>query len=261
MKTFISEIKIQVLKYNRCKTQILPFISICFCTRSIFTLLFSTLFFSSFGQSGYFQFNGSIIDQNKKVPDNAKIIVYEGAKSIDSMKISRAGTFSLKLKLNNIYFVVTNKKGYTSKKIFIDTNVPDGNEKNTFILHTVIAIAAVEKTGGTQKNNKPDIKFFYDTERNAFVTKDGIISSYEVKPVVSGAITSTQNNNKSNDELVGEIEQLKNELNNVQKELDVYKLNANNSGTFKNTYKNLVNKQLPDSAKKKSIPFVDRLED
>ncbi len=129
------------------------------------------LFFHVFlihGQIGYFQLNGRIYDQNKNALDEVRIKVFEGPATIDSMKTSSSGGFSLKFKLQSSYIIDISKKGYAAKKILINTNVPQEIANNTFRLLNFIFLDDLAKIDERSKAGLPVLKFYYDKTDKEF---------------------------------------------------------------------------------------------
>ncbi len=120
------------------------------------------------GQAGYFQVSGRIYDQDKNALSDVKIKVFEGPLTIDSMKTSNSGGFNLKFKLQSSYIIEISKKGYASKKILINSEVPTEVENSSFRLLNFILLDDIAKIDDRSKAGLPVLKFNYNKINKEF---------------------------------------------------------------------------------------------
>lgn len=142
----------------------------------IFSKIFVLLLFISFfikinAQEGYFQLRGRIITQEKVKLGNAKYKVYKNGEAIDSTLTSSNGAFTLKFELNNMYFVEFSKKGYTTKKIIIDTEVPSENSNGFYDQFNIIKLDSVGKGDIRSEAGLPVLKYRYNTNTDDFISE------------------------------------------------------------------------------------------
>ncbi|MFN8255012.1 MAG: SpoIIE family protein phosphatase [Bacteroidales bacterium] len=122
------------------------------------------------GQKGYFQLNGRIYDENKNALGDTKIKVREGNVLVDSMKTTSGGAFSLKMKLQSSYLIEFNKATFGTKKILIDTKVPQEVENNSYRAQNFIYLDDINSIDDWSRAGLPVLKYVYSKEKNDFVT-------------------------------------------------------------------------------------------
>ena len=176
-----------------------------FFKKTFFSFLILILSLSLKSQTGEFRLQGKVINKKKENLSRTKYILYKDNKIIDSAFTSVNGVFNIRFELNGQYLVEFVKKGYISKKIIVDTQVPNlylgkfFNETNIIILDTIGAGDYRSLAG------LPVIKYYFNVKKNGFSAKK---------------LTGSKGNE---DVLIKHINKLKKELALYKKELEKQK--------------------------------------
>ena len=142
----------------------------------IFSKLFVLLLFISFfiktnAQEGYFQLRGRIITQSKEKLGSVKYKVYKNALVFDSTMTSASGAFTLKFELNNQYRVEFSKKGFTTKIIEIDTEVPNENSNSFYDRFDPLKLDSLGKGDVRSEAGLPVLKYRYNPSTDDFISE------------------------------------------------------------------------------------------
>jgi len=128
--------------------------------------------FSAFGQEGgYFQFRGRIISQDKQKIGSVKYRIYKNNRILDSAVTSIGGKFAIKFDFNNKYLLEFSKKGYTSKKIKIDTDLPDANLSGYYDRFNIIKLDSSGNGDTRSEAGLAVLKYHFDISVNDFVNE------------------------------------------------------------------------------------------
>ncbi len=134
-------------------------------------LLFVVFYISTNAQDGYFQYRGRLISKNKEKLGSVNYKVYKNSIFSDSTKTSANGAFMLKFELNYVYLIEFSKKGYTSKKIIVDTNVPEGKSSGFYDRFQIIKLDNAGEGDARSLAGLPFLKYYYKLEIADFVSK------------------------------------------------------------------------------------------
>jgi PAS domain S-box-containing protein len=139
------------------------------------------------GQDGYFQLRGRVYDKFSQSMGDVKFEVFENTVSIDSYKTSPQGNFSIRLKLNKKFTIEISKAGFASKRIAVDTNVPEEKSGQFFDELTFIVIFPESEADLQSKSGLPVMKYFYKTTESRFIAEelgtksDNVLISQDLK--------------------------------------------------------------------------------
>ncbi len=131
-------------------------------------IVFVGFYVQANSQEGYFQLRGSIISQNKEKLGSFKYKVYEDNKVTVKPRTSVNGSFTIKFKLNNTYLVEFLKEGFNSKRIIVDTKVPDKKKSASYDHFRLIKLDSTGQGDTRSIAGLPVIKFYYKVEINGF---------------------------------------------------------------------------------------------
>jgi len=137
--------------------------------RGFFIKIFTLLLFVSFLTKTYgqFQFRGRVILQNKE-HGSVNYKMYKNSKFSDSTKTSANGAFMIKFELNNVYLIEFSKTGFTSKKIIVDTKVPEENNSEFYDRFSIIKLDITGKGDTRSLAGLPVVKYYYKVEISDF---------------------------------------------------------------------------------------------
>ncbi|NBC83620.1 MAG: tetratricopeptide repeat protein [Bacteroidetes bacterium] len=101
--------------------------------------------------------------------NNANIELFKNGSLDKSLSTPRNGEFKFLLELNNEYVIKVSKKGFVSKKIMFNTDVPDGTEGKWI---NEFAIGLLDPCEGVDYHllEKPVDKIYYHERKNQFVS-------------------------------------------------------------------------------------------
>jgi len=176
-------------------------------------------------QNGYFQLRGRIYNKNKETLNNVNIQVFEGSKSIGNDKTSQKGVFSLRFKLNTSFIVEIKKESYATKRILVDTKVPDAKVKEFFDLFNLIILDDIENADPRSKNGLPVSKYYYKESIGDFTGEkiSSKVASNQGNQAKINALESELSNYKI---LVEQQKKMLNEAEGVITEANLIKLQA-----------------------------------
>lgn len=145
--------------------------------RIIFYKIFVILLFVIFciktnAQEGYFQLRGRIIAQNTEKLGSVKYKVFKNSKVSDSTMTSANGAFTLKFELNNVYLIEFSKKGYTSKRIIVDTEVPKEKSSGFYDRFNIIKLNVAGQGDARSMAGLPVLKYYYKLEIADFTAEE-----------------------------------------------------------------------------------------
>ncbi|MBN1253301.1 MAG: SpoIIE family protein phosphatase, partial [Bacteroidales bacterium] len=209
-------------------------------------IIFLFFVYSLSAQDGYFQLRGRIF-HNKEKLGNVFIKVYENSKLIDSTYTTAQGAFSFKFKLNSNFLVEFSKNPFVTKKIIVNTEVPESKKSKFFDIFFAMVIDDKENADMRSLAGLPVSKYYYDDIIGSFTAKK--ISADEVK------IEKTDSS---------KIKELENELKRKIAEIDAEKLKLSNSKKTSYDAEQIINnaKKEADSiikeANKKSIAIIQK---
>ncbi len=134
-------------------------------------LLFISFFVKTNAQEGYFQLRGRIITQSKEKLGSVKYKVYKNAIVFDSTMTSANGTFTLKFELNNLWRIEFSKKGFTTKIISVDTEVPNENSNGFYDRFNIVKLDSAGQGDLRSEAGLPVLKYQYNPGTDDFISE------------------------------------------------------------------------------------------
>lgn len=126
----------------------------------------------AFGQEGYFQLRGRIINKEKQKIGRVKYKLYKDKQILDSALTSQSGAFAIKFKLNSSYLIEFSKKDFTSKKIIVDTDVPQTNSSNYYDRFNIIKLDSIGSGDTRSEAGLPVLKYSFSLAVNDFINEN-----------------------------------------------------------------------------------------
>ncbi|OQY05416.1 MAG: hypothetical protein B6I20_01290 [Bacteroidetes bacterium 4572_117] len=142
---------------------------------------------------------------DSKLLQNAKVIVYENARFIDSTKTSSTGKFRVNLKTQKEYILAFEKTGFSVKKVLIST-ILDKSKSNGIITKPIVFNLNSKQVLVSGKSGKYDAAFAIN-ENGTFTKNDAIFSD------------NVKNSEDKEADLRKEISEKKTEINKLNKNL------------------------------------------
>ena len=142
-------------------------------TLKIKNILFFFVIFLSvniYGQKGYFEIKGGMLYNHESIED-VIIKKYNEGELESTVIVHDQSAFKLKFDLNKNYIVEFNKKGLVSKKIIVNTTVPNNEEKKYFDVHLLVRLDVKKNADARSLAGLPILKYYYDKATNSFITK------------------------------------------------------------------------------------------
>ena len=156
-------------------------------------------------QTGKFTLTGKVINTKKEKLHDVLYKLYKNNTPVDSALTSVQGSFNIKFDLNSIYLLEFSKKGFVSKKIIIDTQIPKGYTGKFYKKINIVILDSVGKGDLRSEAGLPVLKYYFNLKEDDFVSEN-----------ISG--------NKNNEKLLFKhIEKLKKEINHYKNELEKQK--------------------------------------
>ena len=242
-----------------------------------FIILFSLIFHSGFSQSnqnvlvmdglvyGYsFDYSKKILKKEKQIKvegvlENVSVDVLDEGVVIKSVQTNATGVFSLKLKIDQLYFLKFSKPGFSSIYLTVDlTSVPKERASKGITFSGAEIILNSFQSKGAAELNLPFGRLFYNTDRNYLdfeVTKDLTKKQKEyINNPASLMLRSVQKNinnvNVVADETISKIAVVKSPLSTEVKSIDApQQVNIVVSSPEKN-YNDNINKILTEFKQK-----------
>ncbi|RLD68709.1 MAG: hypothetical protein DRI95_02260 [Bacteroidetes bacterium] len=137
----------------------------------IFVLLLFISFFIKTNAQEYFQLRGRIITQEKVKLGGAKYKLYKNGEAFDSTLTSSNGTFTLKFELNNVYLIEFSKKGYTTKKMIVDSEVPNEKISGFYDQFIIIKLDSAGQGDLRSEAGLPALKYRYNPGTDDFISE------------------------------------------------------------------------------------------
>jgi PAS domain S-box-containing protein len=125
-----------------------------------------------YGQVGSFQMHGRVYDKSQKTLSGVKFEVFEGDKSIDTLSTHQNGVFIIHLELNKSFMLEISKPGFVTKRIAINTKIPNGKVSTFFDEATLFVLYTESEADLQTKSGLPTVKYVFDSIQNKFVAEE-----------------------------------------------------------------------------------------
>jgi PAS domain S-box-containing protein len=128
--------------------------------------------FEIYGQGGYFLLRGRIINKSNQFISDVKFEVFENAKSIDSYKTTQQEIFNIRFELNKNFVLEISKSGYATKRILVDTKVPDELRNEYYNLFSIVILYSAVDADMQTKSGLPSTKYYYKPSDKKFAADE-----------------------------------------------------------------------------------------